>query len=796
MADCCQVIDGEGMFQEHQLTRFVQDKGVLNARTNYQVVAIMGPQSSGKSTLMNHVFGTSFTEMDAMVGRQQTTKGVWLAKSPKVAEHCTLVMDLEGSDGRERGEDDTNFERQSALFALAVSDVLLINVWCHDIGREQGSGKPLMKTIFQVNLKLFAPEPNRRRTVLLFVIRDKSKTPLDKLVEVLSDDIYKMWDTISKPPQYVDSKIDDFFEVQYTALPHYEDKYEDFVADTVVLRRRFTTEGEASLVRVAPDKLPADSLVLSTQNIWGIIKSQKDLNLPAHKVMVANIRCSEIKQDQLRSFTSDQAWQALAQASNSQLIRDFGTRVAALLRSCSKGYEMEAMYFDANVRIEHHAELHTKLVALVSGPFNAQLSLLAKQQLAAFDKDFKLTLIEQPSLGFSAAAEQAAGLALGGFDLGVQELLIPGTDLTADEARSQLSALVAQHIEKAKQARIGEAVQATEVTLNKLIAVPVVELLATFPHNLWQQLHAARKQALSSCLSSLTESLTGVRLDEKEQARLVAQLSTAADKRLADLLQEAALTRVSKMRDVFNHHFNLDESGTPRTWRPKDNIGVLAKQARHKAARVLALLAIVRPEDYAGDDAVQAAIMAMAGKDIEEASGNSSSRPDGSQQEVINSSNTSTGDSRSSHAGFELATATQWPGVPTKDVLIAPHEARLAWREFMSASALSVQQAQVLQQANLMAGKRSAPLWALGAILFLGWNEFMVVLWNPLYLLLGAVLFFFGWQMYSELDVDAELQRGPVMGLVNIYNKLGGVLRTVGLCRWLLLAPLYFLECC
>lgn len=65
----------------------------------------------------------------------------------------------------------------------------------------------------QVNLKLFAPEPNRRKTVLLFVIRDKSKTPLPKLVEVLSDDVRKMWDTISKPPQYADSTIDDFFEV-------------------------------------------------------------------------------------------------------------------------------------------------------------------------------------------------------------------------------------------------------------------------------------------------------------------------------------------------------------------------------------------------------------------------------------------------------------------------------------------------------------------------------------------------------------------------------------------------------
>lgn len=95
-------------------------------------------------------FGTSFQEMDAMTGRHQTTKGVWLARSPKIVDTCTLIMDLEGSDGRERGEDDTNFERQSALFALAVADVLLINVWCHDIGREQGSGKPLMKTIFQV----------------------------------------------------------------------------------------------------------------------------------------------------------------------------------------------------------------------------------------------------------------------------------------------------------------------------------------------------------------------------------------------------------------------------------------------------------------------------------------------------------------------------------------------------------------------------------------------------------------------------------------------------------------------
>ena len=45
-------------------------------------------------------FATSFEEMDAFSGRNQTTKGIWLAKSSKVASPTTLVMDLEGSDGR------------------------------------------------------------------------------------------------------------------------------------------------------------------------------------------------------------------------------------------------------------------------------------------------------------------------------------------------------------------------------------------------------------------------------------------------------------------------------------------------------------------------------------------------------------------------------------------------------------------------------------------------------------------------------------------------------------------------
>jgi hypothetical protein len=68
------------------------------------------------------------------------------------------------------------------------------------------------------------------------------------------------------------------------------------------------------------------------------------------------------------------------------------------------------------------------------------------------------------------------------------------------------------------------------------------------------------------------------------------------------------------------------------------------------------------------------------------------------------------------------------------------------------------------------------------AILFFGWNEMIAVLWNPIYLVLGLVCFLVGWQLYSELDVDSEMQRGTITGMLSIYNNLGDALKSVSLC--------------
>ena len=64
-ADACeatQLIDATGALSASSVDALLARSGITGD-TPYKVVSIMGPQSSGKSTLLNTLFGTGFAEM-------------------------------------------------------------------------------------------------------------------------------------------------------------------------------------------------------------------------------------------------------------------------------------------------------------------------------------------------------------------------------------------------------------------------------------------------------------------------------------------------------------------------------------------------------------------------------------------------------------------------------------------------------------------------------------------------------------------------------------------------------------
>nr|XP_025616482.1 protein ROOT HAIR DEFECTIVE 3-like [Arachis hypogaea] len=74
-ADPCyltQLIEGhdDKLFKVAEAENFVKEIELDKCGQSYAVVSIIGPQSSGKSTLLNQLFDTDFKEMNAKDGRQ------------------------------------------------------------------------------------------------------------------------------------------------------------------------------------------------------------------------------------------------------------------------------------------------------------------------------------------------------------------------------------------------------------------------------------------------------------------------------------------------------------------------------------------------------------------------------------------------------------------------------------------------------------------------------------------------------------------------------------------------------
>ncbi|KAG1879752.1 root hair defective 3 GTP-binding protein-domain-containing protein [Suillus subluteus] len=158
-----QVINDEKNLMTH-LTSQIGRWGLHDAGFNYNIVAVFRSQSTGKSALLNRLFGTTFDVMDE-TRRQQTTKGIWMCQGKDMG---VMVMDVEGTDGREHGEDQ-DFERKSALFSLTSSEVLLINLWEHQVDLYQGANMGLLKTVFEVNLGAFYFQDRER--ALTFILQ-------------------------------------------------------------------------------------------------------------------------------------------------------------------------------------------------------------------------------------------------------------------------------------------------------------------------------------------------------------------------------------------------------------------------------------------------------------------------------------------------------------------------------------------------------------------------------------------------------------------------------------------------
>jgi hypothetical protein len=106
----------------------------------------------------------------------------------------------------------------------------------------------------------------------------------------------QVWAEIQKPDYYKYLQIFDCFNFEFHTVSVKDFAPEEFKADMAALKDRFKNPNNPEfLLKEAITDMPADGLPLYCMEIWEQIKSEKDLNIPSQKELIATLRCNEIR---------------------------------------------------------------------------------------------------------------------------------------------------------------------------------------------------------------------------------------------------------------------------------------------------------------------------------------------------------------------------------------------------------------------------------------------------------------------------------------------------------------------
>ncbi|KAK1866976.1 hypothetical protein I4F81_009488 [Pyropia yezoensis] len=411
MPDVVQVIDGEGQMVDEPT--WFDDEAEQSADPP-TVVAILGAQGSGKSTLLNALFDTSFAVGDAGAIGEATTAGVAAARA--ASDDRVLVLDVEGADARSRGPAGRAFASRCAAFAAALADVVLLNLWYHDVGRVEASSYALLKTLFTEVAKNVASGGDFRVAVV-FVIRDvEPGVDTDDLRDLLVADAMDLWDGL-KLDDAGPMQLEEHVDFSVVPLPHKKHEEEEFEAATAAFADRLVNPDDVNYLPKAEysKNVPADGFATFSRSLWDA--SYADSHAADREVggdvtadgeggmLEATFRCDALFSDVLQS-ASREVSELSRTLEAGEKVPALGAKLEELMTHACEIYDAGTEAFvDAPVHSRKRRELEAVVDTMAHSVFIKQLQAIRESSLAAF----KTTLASDdmpPDFAFFSADSQ------------------------------------------------------------------------------------------------------------------------------------------------------------------------------------------------------------------------------------------------------------------------------------------------------------------------------------------------------------------------------------------------------
>ncbi|KAL0441408.1 UNVERIFIED_CONTAM: protein ROOT HAIR defective [Sesamum radiatum] len=485
--------------------------------------------------------------------------------------------------------------------------------------------------------------------------------------------------------------------------------------------------------------VPASGFSFSAEQIWKVIKENKDLDLPAHKVMVATVRCEEIANEKFSSFIGNEEWRELEETVETKPVPGFGKKLSSILEVCLSEYDAEATYFDEGVRSSKRKQLEEKLLQLVQPAYQFMLGHIRSGTLDKFKEAFDSALNE--GKGFAAAARDCTEYFMSQFDEASAGADIDQANWDSSKVRDKLRRDIDAHITAVRASKLSELTAMYEKMLNEALCGPVEALFDGASNDTWPAIKKLLRQETEKAVTGFSSALSGFEMDEVAKNNMLSRLEDHARGIVETKAKEEAGRVLMRMKDRFSTLFSHDSDSMPRVWTGKEDIRAITKTAR---SALLSVMAAIRLDDHA--DNIESTLSLALLDPKAAASTNRSISAD------------------------PLASSS-WNEVPSSKTLLTPVQCKSLWRQFKIETEYTVTQAISAQEASKRSNNWLPPLWAIVALIILGFNEFMTLLRNPLYLGFIFVGYLLAKALWVQLDISREFSNGALPGLLSISTK-------------------------
>lgn len=467
------------------------------------------------------------------------------------------------------------------------------------------------------------------------MIRDHlGTTPLANLRNTLVQDLTRIWSGLSKPAGMEKSKIEDYFDFAFAALPHKILQPERFVSEVTKLGTRFRegykdprrdalkTEQQLEGGIFFPEyhrRIPADGFSIYAEGVWDQIINNKDLDLPTQQELMAQFRCDEISREVLIGFDETIIPFEIKQAEGirsgvPEVLGGLGATMRAARMKTVKSFETEASRYHKGVYGRKRAELEGKIDGRLKVLFLGQLSAAHKSGVHSFGEAVssavKAGQKKGASYDFAEIVDREKKLALSKYEKEAKNAVVEGAPWSnykqemslyqkelnevSGRLRREEMRRLATRVERWVRSRLGESVG---LEFNALgsgrggSGAPETGQQGA-EREIWDRIWSVFTKITQEAQKRFTDRARSFDASPAEVDvglwRLRRKSWGVLRAKIEEEMMEGNL--LLKLRENFEDKFRYDEAGVPRIWRPTDDIEGIYTKARESTLTLIPLL--------------------------------------------------------------------------------------------------------------------------------------------------------------------------------------------------------------